>query len=354
MSVISGIQQIGIGITDVYESYAWYKENLGFNVPIIDASGWAELMLPYTAGQPQKRHAIMALNMQGGGGLEIWQYVNRKPTAPEFEPEIGDLGIYITKIKCGNIEKAYNSLTKKGVQCGDLYKSPAGRPVFYFKDPSGNIFQMIESNVLFKKTRYDNGGVYGATIGVSDMSRSLEFYVNVLGYDETVYDTTGVFEDYINLPGGDQPVRRVLLTHKNRRKGAFSNLLGQTEIELISLTQSEGRKIFKNRLWGDLGFIHLCFDIINMDEMKLVCGRNGYEFTVDSASGVSTQNKSFDMGQGAGRFAYVEDPDGTLIEFVETHKIPVMQKFGWYIDLTKRDPYKPLPNFMLKMLDFGK
>ncbi|MDZ7848857.1 MAG: hypothetical protein U5L96_20200 [Owenweeksia sp.] len=32
------------------------------------------------------------------------------------------------------------------------------------------------------------------------------------------------------------------------------------------------------------------------------------------------------MGQAAGRFSYLEDPDGAWIEFVETHKVPVMEK----------------------------
>ena len=40
----------------------------------------------------------------------------------------------------------------------------------------------------------------------------------------------------------------------------------------------------------------------------------------------------------AGGFVYIEVPDGTLIEFVETHKIPVMKKLGWYLNLRKRNP----------------
>ena len=54
------------------------------------------------------------------------------------------------------------------------------------------------------------------------------------------------------------------------------------------------------------------------------------------------------------RFAYIEDPDGTLIEFVETHKIPIMKKWNWYLDLTKRNPEKRLPGWMLKALGFGR
>jgi hypothetical protein len=64
---------------------------------------------------------------------------------------------------------------------------------------------------------------------------------------------------------------------------------------------------------------------------------------------------SFDMGEAAGYFSYIEDPDGTLIEFVETHKIPILKKIGWYLDLRKRsNPEKPLPRWMLKTLGLGR
>ena len=42
-------------------------------------------------------------------------------------------------------------------------------------------------------------------------------------------------------------------------------------------------------------------------------------------------------------FSYIEDPDGTLIEFVETHKLPIIEKLGWYMKLKGRDPKKSLP-----------
>jgi hypothetical protein len=60
------------------------------------------------------------------------------------------------------------------------------------------------------------------------------------------------------------------------------------------------------------------------------------------------------MGEAAGHFSYVEDPDGTLIEFVETHKLPISKKMGWYINLRKRNPEKPLSNWILKSLKFNR
>ncbi|MEM7658816.1 MAG: VOC family protein, partial [Bacteroidota bacterium] len=71
----------------------------------------------------------------------------------------------------------------------------------------------------------------------------------------------------------------------------------------------------------------------------------------DSAAALG---KEFDMGEAAGSFSYIEDPDGTLIEFVETFKLPQIKKIGWYLDMRKRNPAKPLPNWMLKTLGFGR
>jgi hypothetical protein len=128
--------------------------------------------------------------------------------------------------------------------------------------------------------------------------------------------------------------------------------MGKSEIELFSTGDNNERKIFEGRFWGDPGFIHLCFDIRDMDSLKDYCIKKGFPFTVDSRT--SSDGNSFDMGEAAGHFSYMEDPDGTLIEFVETHKIPIMKKLGWYLDLRKRDPHKKLPDWMLKTLRFSR
>ena len=148
--------------------------------------------------------------------------------------------------------------------------------------------------------------------------------------------------------GGFGHFRRVLLVHSEQRKGPFSPLLGATEIELVQALDRTPRPIFEGRFWGDLGYIHLCFDITGMASMKAFCAAQGHPFTVDSSG-------SFDMGEAAGYFSYIEDPDGTLIEFVETHKIPILKKIGWYLDLRKRsNPAKSLPRLMLKALGMSR
>ena len=344
--IISGIQQVGIGVSDVEQRWAWYRRAFGMDVPVFEEAAVADKMLPYTGGVPRSRYAALAISMQGGGGFEIWQYTERTPEAAKFEPQLGDLGIYVAKMKTRDIDAAYRHLAEMGAS--PITMTPEGKRHFYIADPGGNFFELCEADTFFSKTKHSNGGVYGVTIGVSDIDRSLTLYRDILGYDQVVYDTSDTFEDWTTLPGSEHRYRRVLLRHSSPRVGAFSKLLGPTEIELVQRLDGDApRPIFKDRLWGDLGFIHLCFDVNRMAELKSTCEAAGFPFTVDSG-------ESFDMGEAAGRFAYIEDPDGTLIEFVETHKVPILKKLNLYLNLRKRNPEKPLPYLVVRALGLNR
>ncbi len=350
--VISGIQQVGIGVKNVQEAWGWYKKYFGIDIRILEESAPAEYMLPYTGGKPRNRHAALAITLQGGGGFEIWNHTDFEPKGPDFEVKLGDLGIYSAKIKIKNPETVFNYFkSEKQNIMGDLVEVE-GRKQFFLKDPYDNIFQLVPGNSWYKEENKNTGGGFGAIIGCTDIEKSKDFYSSILGYDIVVYDKTGVFEDFSPLPGGKDEFRRVLLKHSKKRKGPFSELFNESEIELVQVLNRKPRKIFENRYWGELGFIHLCFDIQGMDNLRERCKEKGYPFTVDT--GAIFENGSFDMGEAAGLFAYNEDPDGALIEFVETHKLPILKKLGLYLNLKKREPEKPLPKWLLGSLRFMK
>lgn len=345
---IAGIQQVGVGIPNVHESFKWYATHFGMDIPIFEEAAEANLMLPYTGGNPHMRHAILSINLKGGGGFEIWQYTSRKPEPCSFELQLGDLGFYCAKMKTNDVKGSYDFLKSKNVNLvSEIVKDPNGNDTFYLRDPWSNLFQVVKSDSWFGKGMQLTGGPAGMIVGVSDIEKSKKFYADILGYDTVVYDKQGSFDDLNNLPSGTDKVQRVLLKHSKPRTGAFSKLLGASEIELVKTLERTPRKIFENRFWGDQGFIHLCFDISNQKAMKAVCEKKGYPYTIDSG-------EKFDMGEAAGHFSYIEDPDGALIEFVETKKIPIMKKLGWYLDLRKRDASKPLPDWMLKALKFNR
>lgn len=356
MQIISGIQQIGIGVTNLQEAWAWYRRNLGFDVLVADAPGTAELMLPYTGGMPQHRHAILAYNIQGGGGVEVWQYLTRTPEYPKDIIQAGDLGVFVAKIKSKNLENAFNDLKSKGVNViSEIVNDPKGNKSFFVKDPFENILQIVEEKSEFKNVKLATAGMWGAIVGVSDIQKSINFYSNVLGYDTVVFQSEGVFDDFKALPGGNQKFERVLLSHSKKRVGPFSELLGNSQIELIKVIDAQPKKIYKDRFWGDPGFIQICYDITSMKEMKNIAERFGHPFTVDSnPDSYEKDEEIFGMGDAAGHFSYIEDPDGTLIELVETHRIGIVKKIGWYLNLQKRDKQKPLPKWLLKALAFTR
>ena len=343
--MISGIQQIGVGTTCFRKSWNWYIDMFGIDVRILEDDTVAERMLPYTGGKPQKRHACIAVNLQGGGGFEIWQYSERKPEPCPFEIAVGDLGIFAAKLNCRDVLAFHKEISAKWKDCTEPERLPDGSPCFYVKDLYGNIFQIIENKYVFIEQNRLTGGMTGAVIGVTDMERSIKFYKEVLGYDTVKCDSTGPFSKYDFMPETGKICRRVILSAP-KRKGAFAELFGYSEIELVQALDRNPRKIYEDRYWGDPGFIQICFDVTGMDAMKKFCAEKGHPFTVDSCP----DGEVFDMGEASGRFAYIEDPDGTLVELVETGKVPIMKKLGIVIDMTKRNPEKPLPKILFRLM----
>jgi catechol 2,3-dioxygenase-like lactoylglutathione lyase family enzyme len=343
---ISGIQQIGIGVNNARESLRQYAKSFGMDTLVFDDTSEASLMTKYTGGNTYRRRALLSLNMQGGGGFEIWQFKNREPQKPSTLPEYGDIGIFGAKIKCDDVRQAQQVLELDGaLQVYPLQLDGKNELHFWVQGSCSNYFDIVPGNHWFKKNgKKPVGGVTGAVIGVSDMSRSLKFYQSILNIDKPVYDITGLSA---GPDGVQRNYRKVLLQKHPNGKGAFGKLLGSIELELVQCLDRVPAKIYENRYWGDCGFIHLCFDVYDMCGLKKYAEANGYTFTVDSMN-------SFGMEKASGRFCYIEDPDGTLIELVETHRVPILKRFGLYLNLKSRNLEKPLPKWMINLLSLSK
>lgn len=343
--LISGIQQIGVGTTDFRKSWNWYIEMFGIDVKILEDDTVAERMLPYTGGVPQQRHACIAVNIQGGGGFEIWQYSKRKPEPCPFTISAGDLGVFAAKLNCCDVAAFYKQMSARWQDCTVPELLPDGTPCFYVKDLFGNLFQIVENKTVFIDQGKLTGGMAGAVIGVTDMDASVKFYREILGYDIVLCDTTGPFSTNNPVLEADKQCRRVILKAP-KRKGAFAELFGDSTIELVQALERSPRKIYEGRYWGDPGFIQVCFDVTNMKALGEFCASKGHPFTVDSCP----DGERFDMGDASGHFTYIEDPDGTLIEFVEAHKVSIIKKLGLAIDMGKRNPEKPLPKLLFRLM----
>ncbi len=349
--IISGIQQIGIGVKDAYESWKWYNEYFGADAKITAAEGVAERMLPYTGGKPQPRFAILAYNLRGGAGFEIWEPRGRELNYPKADATIGDFGISVGKVKSPDVQAAYDLFKAKGCDLlSGVVTDPGGRKHFFMKDPWNNMWQVEEDAYVFINEPKATGGCNGAILGVSDMDRSVKLYSTVTDFDHIDYDVTDTFEDLAGLPGGQYKMRRVSLSRSKPLEGPLCEVLGTARIELVQRIMDDASvpapvKLFEGRYWGDPGFIQLCFDVRNMEEVRKVCESLGHKFVCDGG-------RDFKMGDAGGHFTYIEDPDGTLIEFVETFKINIVKKLGIALSLENRDDRKPLPRIITKALRF--
>jgi hypothetical protein len=175
----------------------------------------------------------------------------------------------------------------------------------------------------------------------------MKLYRDILGYDEVVFDQTAIFSDWSELPNGTERFRRVLLTKSKPTGGGFGKVTGKNYIELVQAVDRVPQKIFKGRIWGDYGFVHLGLDVKGMRELEKDMSAKGFPFTCDSQSALS-------MGNTKVHCVYIDDPDGTLIEMIEVFKVPIVEKWGLFLNVEKRDPMKPLPDFMLKFLRFSR
>lgn len=343
--MINGIQQVGVGTTDVQKSFKWYRQNFGFNVAAFDEAAEAPLMTDYTGGKVHARHALFAVNLNGGGGMEIWSFTSRR-SGDQHPFSLNRQGLLVTKIKCQNAKNCHPQINAK--HTNPIEKDPTGKSAFSLIDPWGNPYIASESDHWFNQKDNEFGGIEGIVIGVKDMDKAIEFYGKVLGIDKVIFDETKVFDDLKHLKDGGETYRRVRIEPSNRHTGAFSEVFGHYHIELLEVKSTEkGGHNMDGRYWGDQGFIHLCFDVNQMDQIKKRAEELKHPFTVDSGD-------SFSMGEAAGRFAYVEDPDGTLIELVEADKITVSKKFGWKLTLSPAQKKKPLPRFLFWFMGLNK
>src|SRR5690606_27539155 len=130
----------------------------------------------------------------------------------------------------------------------------------------------IENQSMFKNEKKLTGLVCGAVVGVPDIERAKKVYTDIIGYDVVEYVTEQkVHDDFSFVPGGKDTFKRILLSHSEVREGGFGKLFGPSVIELVEVGGREPKNMFENRFWGDLGFIHLCFDMFGMDALRIAC-----------------------------------------------------------------------------------
>lgn len=349
-SIINGIQHLGVGVPELDASWTWYRKFFGLDIPFFNAEAPAPLMQIYTNNEIITKRAAMILNLKGGCAMEVVQPTSFKSTHAKTTFQLGDLGIYIGHIKTPNVKIAFDYFKQNNADVvGDITTTPDNIPAFYVKDPNGLLFMVIENKEWYRKEKHVTGGVVGCTIAVSSIENSMKLYADILGYNHVIYDKTSSFKDYELISEGNKTFRRVKLIQKNRPTGGFNQVSGTSYIELVQeISDRPKHKMYEGRLWGDVGFVHLGFDVRGMQEIGKKLEQEGFGFTCDT-------NNVLSMGDSTKvHCTYIEDPDGTLIEMIEVYKIPIIEKLGVNLNVEKSPLEKPLPNWLLKALRFSR
>lgn len=313
--MIEAFQHVGIGVTDMKRSCDFYKKILGFSVRLNDHEEEMELMVQ-VIGSLCRMRVVMAMNLSGGGAVELVQHTSSEPRPLPEKVRWGDLGYLAMGLKAYNLSELVGTLEKKGaefitpvvtqkVRQGGRWNS------IYLRDPDGLIVELLETAELRASGGKPRpGGFSHAVIGVSDIERSLEFYSRVVGYDVKVLDTEDSPPGLEPVTGGE-PVRTVVLKRSRRSRSVMP-----LEGGMVKLVQAgfKGKPLFEGRRWGDVGVMEMALDVTDIG--------GTYWEAVEAGAEPFCEPTRIDMGWGSvGTFAYIKDPDGNIVEMVEVEKL---------------------------------
>lgn len=351
VDVITAMQHYGFGVTDRDRSWAFYRR-LGFDVPMSLNQSYASRMESLVGGD-YERKVVIAANLMGGATLELYQYLSTNPKPFPADWRWGDPGMSASALKVTDLERALGLFVHSPDRIVSGPMPWPAKPEWkaaLIRDPDDLLIYLIEIPGMDYSLCRDGkcvGGAVFATIAVSEMERSLRFYRDVLDYNEVLYDWKGSDPMLSAIPGGDRVQRRVLLRDPRPSTSFFSFYLDRGMIELVETEGRKGAHIYHGRRWGDIGQMEICFDVHDIqgtfDELK----RRGAEPLLEPNS------EDFEMGHGAAAlFAYLADPDGTMIELAEPTRLNLVKKIGF--DLRRRKPGKALPAWLMKLVRFSR
>lgn len=309
--MITGFQHIGMGARDAGVTYDFWRRNFGFKMKLNDHTGVDDQMNDILGG-PCEMRMLMAMNVAGGGAIEIVQHMDGSKE-PEKPLEWGDIGVLDVGLKAFRLDEVYRDLRGRGVEFLTPVRSMdtgRGSPVrfAYLRDPDGLLVQLIEEQ---SGTRPRVGGVVQVTVGVSDLDRAREFYRRVLGFEEQAWET----DDLAGMDEvtGGKKTRAAVLRQPSSMKSRLP-VLEPGSVRLMQTTDYAGKPTFEGRRWGDMGCMEFALDVDDV--------RSTYEQMLSAGAEPYQGPTLMDMGSGSvGSFAYVRDPDGNTVEMVEVSKV---------------------------------
>ena len=318
--MINALQHVGQGVRNVDTTYEFYKRNFGYKVKLNDITV-ASKELEAVLGSVETMRMMMAANVKGGGIIELIEHKSKPITSLPEVDLYGHCGILEIGYEVLKIEKVVSDFQSRGIEMLtpiqeiDLGGGRRWRTAF-LKDPDGLPLQLTE-DLQPGVTAPPNPEVHGVShvsIGVSDLERSVSFYQSVLEFDRLVCEFKGIVPE-ADPAGGDFPRRKMALLERSANAaGPLAGLLPRGAVKLIEVPAGRGRHLYEGRLWGDVGCMEFCLDVSDLLATVAVMKEKDVDIYLPPIE--------MSMGTGSkGFLAYIRDPDGTTVEFVEVQSI---------------------------------
>ena len=318
--MINTLQHVGVGVRNVDTTYAFYRRNFGYKVKLNDITTASEEMAS-VLGSVETMRIMMAANIKGGGIIELVEHKSKPITSLPEENLYSHLGVLEIGYRVLDIEKVVADFETRGVEMitsiRDLDLGNGRRWRYAFlKDPDGLPLQLTEDIKPGAPvpSKAEVHGVSHVSIGVSDLKRSIPFYQSVLEFDRLVCEFEGLVPE-INPATGDFLQRRMAILERSADpSGALAGLLPRGAVKLIEIPNGKGRHLYDGRIWGDVGCMEFCLDVSDLMATVAAMTEKGIDLYLPPVE--------MNMGTGSkGLVAYIRDPDGTTVEFVEVKSI---------------------------------
>jgi len=300
-----GVHHVAIGVNDFERMKAFYTEILQFTDVFVDFSEAEYPALTDVVRQINPRYRAILFNHASGGIItELVRMTKPTPRAMRKDFRYGDIGVAKLTIAVPDVERLHRGLSGKVDFCSapksaDLPGHREYRFV-YCRDPEGNLIEFASGAFMTEETTL--GGARSVGISVTDLERSLRFYQKYCGFDRTVVEVHDCFSGLVSEVSA------------GARTQVRSCLLGSSEadglVELFEVSQPRGRSIPFGVVWGDFGYLQVCLNGRQGDDVF----RMAANFADEGMEFISGPQLMGDERQGA--FFYAKDPDGIPVEFL--------------------------------------
>ncbi len=301
---LSGLDHIGIGVSDMAGAMAFYAE-LGFTDRSFDYTGPLPGLAQVTHHDTTEARVVYLRagtpTVLGRAGIKLVQILDREaPPLPEGQAW-GEPGICEVCVHVNGQSDFYEDLVARG-HTGlmepneadlDPYQTHCG--LSYVSDPDGAKIELIEWMTLASGWPLEEGphGVNHVAFGVSDIERTRSFYQG-LGFTGQLFESDGYFEPMHPWFGDRTPPRQRMMLLTNPIGGALEPV------------QHYPPSPDMRGEWGHLGTYEFAIGARCIDSAVSHLDSLGIELVGEPVS--------LDVGDGATwSYAYFKDPDDLYV-----------------------------------------